>query len=102
MNTNANDEWIIFDTYREMKVSHNNKLISIRPFDKQTTVPLFCPLCEFPMKTIEDSVSYREYMLCNKCEQHWKNIPKEQIDPKRWQEYLEERELTSRPIFNFK
>jgi len=38
---------------------------------KKITIPLFCPLCGFPMKTKEDGIHYRKEKLCEKCSYKW-------------------------------
>jgi hypothetical protein len=85
----------------------NDKIVVITTKDYQkTTVPLFCPICDFPMKTSDDSVSYRKNLCCFKCENRWlNNLTKKLQNPDKeseiWKEYIEERALLSRTIFNF-
>ena len=85
----------------------NDKIVVITTKDyEKTTVPLFCPVCEFPMKTSDDSVSYRKTFCCFKCENRWFNNLTKQLkvadkDSEQWKEYIEERALLSRIIFKF-
>ena len=95
------DSWIPFDSYREMKLVANNKILVIRPSDASTIVPLFCSLCSFPMKTADDSIAYRKKQCCDKCLLFCRGdrtaFPEEQ-----WQEYLQERQNSAKPIIKFR
>jgi hypothetical protein len=84
------------------------KIIIIAPKDyEKTRTPLFCPLCEYPMKTMEDSMSYRSLGACEHCEKRWKksrlikNVEKLKKH-KSFHEYLLIRAISARPIFNLK
>jgi len=89
----------------------DGKLIVIKDKNHtETTVPLFCLCCNFPMKTMEDSISYRKCKACHHCESRWsgqKNISLvDGIYPDKtsfdWKEFLEIRALSSKTIFNLK
>lgn len=97
------DDWFIFDSYREMKVMNDGKLLIVRPFDKDVTVPLFCPLCKFPLKTADDSIAYRKTRTCDKCLLRWNSEP-EQVDvhSEEFYQYVKEREILHKPILIFK
>ena len=97
-----------------VKSINNSKVIVV--FDSfvkdNIVVPLFCPICSFQMKTLQDSFSYREKGSCEKCQIYWgyknelkddlkANHPKE-FFPEQWEEYIKERELQARPILIFK
>lgn len=100
---NTEAEWFIFDSYREMKVLNDGKLLVVRPFDKIVAVPLFCPLCAFPMRTADDSVAYRKTRTCHKCNLKWDSEP-ENVDKttEQFKDYLTERELLGRPLLIIK
>ena len=97
------DKWFIFDSYREMKVLHDGKLLIVRPFDKDVTVPLFCPLCKFPLKNADDSIAYRKTRTCDKCLLRWNSEP-EQVDTQteNFKQYIKEREMLSKPYLHFR
>jgi hypothetical protein len=94
----------------KIKIMHGGKVVIIEPENKDYIVPLFCPLCLFPMKTLDDSITYKKHKCCFKCEMRWSSNPSgdwsngwrpsENTDG--WKEYLEERKLLGRPIFNLK
>lgn len=91
-----------------IKTLHNGKIVIILPDDSSNNVPLFCPCCFLPMKTMEDTMSYRKNKVCMKCEERWTNKPgiiwpdgpdKSSED---WKNYLETRRLLEKPIITFK
>lgn len=43
----------------------------IIPEDLPDPTPLFCPVCDYAMKTREDDVSYREFLCCERCAVLW-------------------------------
>lgn len=97
------DEWFIFDSYREMKVLHDGKLLIVRPFDKDVTVPLFCLLCKFPLKNADDSIAYRKTRTCDKCLLRWNAEPENvNVQCEEFYQYLKEREMLSKPYLHFK
>ena len=96
-----------------IEVKNNGKVIVV--FDSEVKgcqVPLFCFHCSFPMKTIDDSISFRESGCCSKChinwsfkmEIDWSDCDKRPIKlfPEEWLEYIKNREINSRPILIFK
>jgi hypothetical protein len=93
--------WTPFDSYREMKVLLDGKILVIRPSDAATVVPLFCPLCEVSMKTADDSIAYRKAQCCEKCFLVCKG-DKTLLKPEQWAEYLEERRNGPRSLFKLK
>lgn len=81
--------------------------------DDETAIktPLFCDICEFPMKTMEDSIAFRKAGCCNACDMRWGTPSKdwdikEGVYPKKdseeWLEYIEIKSLSSRSIFILK
>ncbi len=95
------DEWVSYDSYREIKSTKQGKILVIRPVERNTIVPLFCDICGFPMKTLEDSIAFRKSGCCERCDLHWskKEIDKESEE---WKEYMEVRVLSSKPNIQFK
>src|SRR5574337_71953 len=97
--SNDTDDWFIFDSYREMKVMHDGKILVIRPFEIEVTVPIFCPLCNFSLKTIADSISYRKNNTCDKCDLRWGKTAEEvDITTQEFADYLKDREILHNPI----
>lgn len=97
-----------------IETKHNGKIVLV--YDKSVqehfVVPLFCPICSFQMKTMQDSLSYRKMKCCNKCEIYWgykkevdfsdeEKLPKI-LFAEEWDEYIKNREISSRPILIFK
>ena len=86
-------------------------ILLIRPKDHSSSiVPLFCPCCDFPMKTLEDSLSHRKHGVCAHCDNWWTNnrmvswadgiMPDKTTDF--WQEFIETRALYAKPILKLK
>lgn len=105
------DIWSKLNNDKKIKTICNNKIIVIASANfEETTIPLFCPLCEFPMKTKEDALSFRQSKCCEKCENRWLNVRgidllKGQYPDKsseEWLEYYETRLIQTRPIINLK
>ena len=104
-------EWKDLNADQKMKTTCNGKLIIIvsKEFEK-ITVPLFCPICELPMKTKEDGLSFRKYGCCEKCDNRWTctkgidwaegKLPDKTSED--WQEYYTYRLIQSKPIINLK
>lgn len=78
-----------------------------------TTTPLFCSCCNFPMKSpLDDAVSFQKHGVCSKCDNRWTNFPKvdwkkedchpKVVSPELWEEYTIERQLLSKPLITFK
>lgn len=82
--------WSKFDSYREMKLLANGKVLVVRPADTGTVVPLFCPWCKFPLRTSDDSLAFRKAGCCDKCLLFSRGKPAEMPEVQ-WTSYLEER-----------
>lgn len=91
----------------------NGKVVVIVDESSNKPTPIFCNVCEFPMKNlIEDSVSFQKHGVCSKCDGRFTNYPGVDwtsldklpalIAKEMWDEYMQERLLLSKPIFNFK
>jgi len=95
---------------KEILTYSNGKVVVVKYKDNSTTVPLFCKICEFPMKTMEDSISYRKHGVCSHCDNRWTNtrgvdwtsgtLPYKESED--WNEYINLRFISSKPIINFK
>ena len=44
--------------------------IGITPIDAEV-VPIACPVCQFLMKDLHDSLAYRKFTCCNNCALRW-------------------------------
>lgn len=96
--------WSKIDSYKEMKVIEDGRILVIKPIDSNSiTVPLFCSYCSYPMKTAEDSIAFRKAQMCGKCSLY-SHGNKENIQKtsESWTLYMENRKLTSKPLFKFK
>ena len=96
--------WHKLNDKQVIKHLSNERIMVIAPKDfKELVIPLYCPLCEFPMKTKEDGLAYRKVELCEKCDYRWtgkvESLDKESQE---WIDYLQERVLLSKPIINIK
>jgi len=89
---------------------HDGKIVVVKPTDTSNIVPLFCHLCCYPMKTVEDSISYRKVGVCSYCDGRWTNDRrinlKENIFPDKnweeWAEYIEIRRISARSPISFR
>lgn len=89
------NKWHDIGNGKQIKSTSNGSVVVIAPKDlSQISVPLFCPLCEFPMVTIEDGNSYKKMKCCEKCELHWTSY-KDNLSlikkSKEWKEYISNR-----------
>lgn len=88
----------------------NGQLVVVRPEDMSETVPLFCKICAYAMKTLEDSIAYRKVGACSKCDGRWSNDRrvswKENIYPTpdwpEWEEYIKDRGISARSPIIFR
>lgn len=101
--------WESFGETKQIKRVCADSVVVIAPngFDK-TVVPLFCPLCKFPMTTKEDALMYKQSGVCEQCTYKWSNISeskRKSLDfyaSKEWSEYCNQRLLLLKPIINIK
>jgi len=107
----AEENWESLDDQREIKFTRDKKIAVIGPKGfKETVVPLFCPLCVFPMRTKEDSLAYHKRGVCEHCDMRWgssrriarKNGPELIKKTKDWEDYIETRLKLNRPLINLK
>lgn len=88
----------------------DGKILIIRPSDKATLVPLFCPVCSFPMKTLDDSVAFRKHGTCDRCEMFWSGSKlgswkegwRPNTETSDWASYIHDRKLLSRSLITLK
>lgn len=70
------------------------------------STPLFCPVCDFVMGTLDDAIAYQENQCCLTCQNQWGkevDYSKKESLPK-LKEYLEKRisqTKTILPILRF-
>jgi hypothetical protein len=57
------------NSFKEME---NGTVFLIMP-SNASTVPLFCPLCKFPMQTQDDSLSFKELGCCYFCDLEYRS-----------------------------
>jgi hypothetical protein len=57
------------NSFKEME---NGTVFVIMP-ERIVTVPLFCPLCEMPMQTQDDSLSFKEIGCCYYCDLEYRS-----------------------------
>lgn len=94
----------------EIEVLEDGKILIIRPADKSSLVPLFCSVCAFPMRTLDDSVAFRKHGCCDRCEMYWsgsklgswKDGWRPDSTTPDWQTYIQERKLLSRSLITLK
>lgn len=102
------DDWVESGNGRKMKLVANGQIAVVAPSDTSGIVPLFCPCCERPMRTSDDSLAFRKVGVCHKCDERWTNAPgiewPEGPDKtsEEWTEYLKLRSLLEKPTLTFK
>ena len=50
---------------------HPSGFLIIKPADKQTVTPLFCPHCNFVMRNSDDDMAFKEFCCCDFCARNW-------------------------------
>jgi hypothetical protein len=88
----------------------DGRLVVVKPEDMSETVPLFCKICAYPMKTLEDSIAYRKVGTCSKCDGRWSNDKRvnwkegKHPDPEweEWAEYIKDRGISARSPIIFR
>ncbi len=83
---------------KKIESLHNGKVVVVKPLDQSNIVPLFCKVCCYPMKTIEDGISYRKVGVCSQCDNRWStdkriNWDSEQLPKPEWEEWKEYMEI---------
>lgn len=97
-------EFSQLDSLRQIKIIENGKVLVIKSINHTTVVPLFCSVCELPMKTSDDSLAYKTFKACNLCSLHFAYSNRKKWDEENWrpskkelEEYLSHRELVEKP-----
>jgi len=88
----------------------DGRLVIVRPENTTETVPLFCKICAFAMKTLEDSIAYRKVGVCSKCDGRWTNDRRVNWEEGRhpgpdwedWADYMVERGISARAPIIFR
>lgn len=94
---------------KKIESLHEGKVIVVKPTDQSNIVPLFCQLCCYPMKTIEDSISYRKVGVCSHCNLRWTGDRRIDWSSERypdknweeWKEYIQIRAVSARSPVHF-
>ncbi len=89
-----NLEWKPLDQDRVICFATEH-LVLIKPNnlgEQEVCVPLFCPVCLFPMKSSEDIISWKLEESCYICRIYWKERWKNQLAVKPtkedWEEFM--------------
>lgn len=100
--------WLSLDDNRLTRFLGDGKVIAVKPKNMDAVVPIFCPLCEFPNRTSDDSSAFREGGVCYACDIRWRrpyldrwNNEGWRPSGQEWQAYLDNRELLSKPGISF-
>jgi hypothetical protein len=101
-------EWLQIDQNRLTKILNNGKILIVKPANKDLIVPLFCPICNFPMRTLQDSIAFRDVETCHMCDLKWQRPYKEQwmngwrpYEHALWNDYIKERDQQIKPRITF-
>lgn len=102
-------EYKKFDEEREIKETECGVIV-LRAIERQETVPLFCPCCEYPMKSQDDFLSFRKTGCCDMCSIHFANTNIENWnkgwrpnkESESWKDFLLKKDLSSRKKVSFK
>ena len=95
---------------RNFKEMMDGKILLITPEGDTNTTPLFCRVCELPMKTLEDSISFRQQTCCSKCGNRWSSRKEGNLkdgwspdkQSEEWLEYIQERIMLGKSLINLK
>jgi hypothetical protein len=99
-------KWKKFDENRNFKII--NKVLIVKPSNKEIT-PLFCPICNFAMKTSDDFLSFKDYQCCDKCKfyfvapnlEKWNSGWRPKKKSTQLKEYTNYRNQSFKPIIRF-
>lgn len=59
--------WVSCDDNREISFI-TSSITAVRPKLTEENTPLFCPICDWSMTTIDDFLSFKEFACCSWCE----------------------------------
>lgn len=80
------------------------KIVITGNMGNYSPVPLFCDLCKFPMKSLDDGISHREHGACKSCSDSFvyhkhlsfKNNKEALMKSKEWSDYIKSRNRSAR------
>ncbi len=89
--------------YKKLQVDDTTILVVAPRGHDEVVVPLFCPMCEYTIKTQEDTEAYHAKGMCKNCKSFWatKNFDIDTDIPD-WHEYLDDMILNYKFILNIK
>lgn len=65
-------------TNNRLIYEHPSGFFVIKPNEQQATQqPIFCPVCEYIMKTSFDDEAYEKYECCEACSNRWVYVNRE-------------------------
>jgi len=80
----------------------NEEFYVFKP-ENHEPIPIFCPVCDFTMRTFEDILSYKESKCCFECEMVFiKSSIKVDKKSDKYKEYILKRKQRSNFTFDFK
>lgn len=57
--------------------THPSGFVVIKPVDAQSSVDVFCAICDHAMRSRDDEIDWRSYGCCNRCAQRWAHSRKD-------------------------
>jgi hypothetical protein len=92
------------------EILENGRILLVTPSEKNAVVPVFCPVCSFPMRTLEDSIAFRTNEACAHCEMHWSRCKfgkwedgwRPSGETEGWNDYLIYRKALSRVLITIR
>lgn len=92
------------------EILENGRILLVFPSETNAIVPIFCSVCAFPMRTLEDSIAFRSHGCCNLCDMHWTRTKfgkwedgwRPSSDTEGWEEYLNYRKALGRTLITMK
>ena len=69
-------DWKKFDN--GLVASIDNITLIIPHHAMENFTPIFCPICDLPMLTADDSASYAEFSCCEECKLRWAESRREE------------------------
>jgi hypothetical protein len=97
-------------SYSRTKMLDNGNILLIFSSETDIIVPIFCSICSFPMKTLEDAIAFRASGCCNLCEMHWTRTKfgkwedgwRPSKETEGWDDYLKYRKATGQGLLMLK
>lgn len=99
----------IFGDNKTTEEMLDGKILVIKPAG-DVSVPLFCDICKFPMKTMDDVVSFKKIGCCSSCEMRWSTSKlgnlaegwKPDANTDGWEDYIRVRNIHFKRLINLK